>query len=403
MNKMSDLVEYWSLKNTVLQWLETMRYGKFNFRMNSGADYSLYTSCFALYIQDLFGEAVSSSGESLKEWADYINIHQDEATGFYLPEKYTGDLNSKPVHQLTSFCLNALNILGCQPKYGLAFVEQWKTQKDLYQYLLDKGCFDGRPGSGNMAMFVAIFLTQQWVFEKEAVLLERMDDWFLFHEETQNRSTGFWGTTKAKQYYSGFQNAFHQFEIYHYWNRPIPFAKIIVDIVLSLQDHDGHFAATPGGGGCFDYDAAAILVQCGIKQGYRKEDVKAALTKLMKAVFRNQNKDGGFCESKKRPESVFGVLNPGTIQFLGSGCAPFPTYFKFRKTLSNSRKECAIIHTHWTKKGRAWDQSDLWNTWFRCLTIAIIDTVLGSNRSETEWNFQKSIGLGYCSIPKVRT
>ena len=44
------------------------------------------------------------------------------------------------------------------------------------------------------------------------------------------------------------------------------------------------------------------------------------------------------------------------------------------------------VTTHWTKIHRYWEESDLWDTWFRIMTLAKIDISLGLS-SEEEWGF----------------
>ena len=226
-------------------------------------------------------------------------------------------------------------------------------------------------------------------------------DWFKFHEASQLSSTGFWGNSFNKKYYSGFQNAFHQFEIYNYWCRDIPFYEKVVDTVLFLQDREGHFAPTPGGGGCLDYDAADILINLGYKKEYRKQAVRLSLVRLLEAIMKSQNTDGGFCESRKRPSSLRSIFQVHNLKFVFSGLNPYLWYFRLKKTVSNSRKSRDKINTHWTRIGRGWEQSDMWNTWFRCLTIAVIDEVLNISNPKFEWNFQKCVGLGFFRKPEI--
>ena len=172
----------------------------------------------------------------------------------------------------------------------------------------------------------------------------------------------------------------------------------IVDIVLFLQDENGHFAPIPGGGGCWDYDAADILINLGYKKAYRQPDLKVSLERLLGAILKNQNTDGGFCESRKRVSSLGRVFQAHNLNFIFSGLNPYPCYFRLRKTLSKSRKRNSEILTQWSRTGKKWDQSDLWNTWFRCLTIAEIETTLYGS---CDWNFQKFVGLGFFRKPEI--
>lgn len=391
---MNLTVSYDDFRSRVLAWVYSQQTAETQFRMNEGSDSTIYTSCFALFIFDLFGEVESWSQNEKNLWANYITSFQDENSGYFMPEEYSGGIDTKPVQQLTCFCLSALSILGSSPNYELAFLKKWSRPEDVYGWLNNIGCFNGLPGTGNMAMFLGIFLTRQYEMNKAKSVLDCLNSWFYWHDRTQNESTGFWGNSLRNRYYGGFQNALHQFIIYKYWDRLIPCHTKIVDRVLLLQDEDGHFAAIPGGGGCWDYDAADILIHCGYVTGYRKRDVGAALTRLCFAILKNQNDDGGFCESRKRPYSICNALGPSSLRFVFAGHDPFLWYYRLRAVASASRSGREQVRTHWTRKGRLWDQSDLWDTWFRCLTIAEIEKALNPLHRKSKWKFQRFIGLG---------
>jgi|APSaa5957512535_1039671.scaffolds.fasta_scaffold29059_1 hypothetical protein len=378
----------------VLNWVLKMQIGPTRFKMSENSDGTIFTSCFALFLFDLFGVVDTWTERERDLWVDYLCSYQDKKSGYFIPDSFDGDLNTKPVQQLTCFCLSALNILGTTPKYRFSFLKQWPRPEDVCNYLRETGCFSGRPTTGNMGMFLAIFLTYEYEKYKDETALDRLRLWFCEHEKTQNKSTGFWGNSLRNRYYAGFQNAFHQYVVYNYWNRPVPCYMEIVDNVLSIQDFDGHFAPIPGGGGCWDYDAADILINCGYKRGYRIKDVESALSRLFTAILKNQNNDGGFCESRKRPLSIVHVLN--NRKFIYSGYNSYLWYYRLKATTVASRRKSRIIETHWTRKGRIWDQSDLWDTWFRCLALAeISETIQLSLNMEVQWGFHKHIGLGY--------
>ncbi len=377
----------------VLNWVLKMQTGPTQFSMSEGTDSTIFTSCFALFIFDLFGIVDTWTERERRLWIDYLHSFQDEESGYFVPDSFDGDFNSKPVHQLTCFCLSALNILGDSPKYKFSFIKQWPHPEDIYEYLKNSGCFTGKPGSGNTAMFLAIFLTYQYERYKDESALERLNTWFDCHEKEQNRLTGFWGNSLNNKHYAGFQNAFHQFVIYNYWKRPVPHYRNITDKVLSLQVQDGYFGPVPGGGGCWDFDAADILINCGYKMDYRKKDIETALIRLFSALRKNQNDDGGFCESRKRLSRSINII--GRSNFIFSDLNPYHSFLRFKATLRESRSN--IMKTHWVKIGHKWNHSDLWNTWFRCLTLAeIVRSISFDNSlSNLKWKFHNTIGLGY--------
>jgi hypothetical protein len=263
--------------------------------------------------------------------------------------------------------------------------------------LKEKGCFEGKPGTGNLAMFIGIFLTYSYEVNRDLNSLELLNHWFSIHNETQNPQTGFWGNGFRQTLYKGFQNALHQFVIYNYWKRNIQYHTKIIDTLLTIQDKDGFFAPVPGGGGCWDYDAADILINCGLKKNYKKNEIELSLITLFNSILKCQNPDGGFCESQKMHPSFFKFFETQTLRFLVSSRNKKIIYYKLRTIaplfLLNNRK----IFIHWNAKGCYWDQSDLWNTWFRCLTIAKIENALNinTNKSVKKWKFHDSIGFGW--------
>ena len=393
MNKEFD---YETLRIRVLNWLNSLKTSEACFRMDEDTDGTLYTTCFALFLYDLFRETDSWSEDDRQKWADRILENQDPDTGYFIPEGYVGELETKPVQQLTGFCLSALTILDATPRYDLAFLEKWCSKKDIYTYLDSAGCFEGLSTTGNMAMFLGIFLTYQCRILNSPDKEEFIQYWFEIHDRTQNPDTGFWGQRRHNRYYAGFQNSFHQFVVYNYWKKNIQYHDRIVDKVLSLCDRKGQFGIVPGGGGCYDYDAADILIQCGIKNDYRTADIVPVLENLFKVILKFQNEDGGFSDSFCRPESFFSLVTPSVFQFCFQNLNPFISYYRFRSTVNAVRQKNRMKKDHWTKGERCWHKSDLWNTWFRCLTLAEIDTALTGQTAR--WKFHECIGLGHFSL-----
>lgn len=387
----------WNLRMKVINWVRTMQEGATQFKMCHHGDETIFSSCFALFILDLFGNVDEWNAHEKSIWIDYIRSYQDETSGYFYSPHWNGKANQKAIQQLTCFCLSALELLGGKSKYKLFFLDQWADSKSVFDYLTRLGCAEGRATTGNMAMFLGIFLTLQLEQYKDSSAQNRMYAWFDWHEKNQNKNSGFWGKPRENHYYLGFQNAFHQFVIYNYWKKKIPHYEKIVDCVLTLQDAWGHFAPIPGGGGCWDYDAADILINCGLKNGYRIERARKSLLNLHSAILGNQNEDGGFCETTKRPSSLVKALTFDSWKFVFSSHNPYLWYFKARQTLNISRKKWDKVYTHWMREGKEWEQSNMWDTWFRCLTIAQIEKTLDVEQSTVSniWTFQSMIGLGY--------
>ena len=161
------------------------------------------------------------------------------------------------------------------------------------------------------------------------------------------------------------------------------------------QDRDGFFAPTPGGEACHDYDAIHILSMARRTTDYRKDRIEACLSNAFDSLVGTQNRDGGFCQSKSKLTGPMDFFRCVPIYF--SGWRPYLWYYRSRASLVALLRAPDLIHTGWTHEARAWNQSNLWDTWFRCLALAEIAWTIDSGRMQDfrDANFHKTPGLGW--------
>jgi hypothetical protein len=388
--------EFRRLRDGVLSWLDSLRIpgSLCRYKFHASADDTIFCTCFALFILDLFKQTAEFSEDQRASWMSYVQGFQNEQHGYFEPEQYYHQDKERNRYQLTCFCLSALNILGAEPKFPLRFIEQWRRPEDVKKYLYDRGCHQGQPGSGNKAMFQAIFLTCEYERTRRNDLLDSLNAWFEFHNETQNRN-GFWGRDARSHYLHGLQNGFHQLVMYFYWHKDIPRLSRIIDVALMSQDRDGFFAPTPGGEACHDYDAVHILAVARKITDYRQEQIEACLGKAFEAILSTRNRDGGFCQSEAKLTGLMDFFRHTPAYF--SGGSPYLWYYRGRACLVALLKGGNQLRTGWTREPRAWDQSNLWDTWFRCLALAEIAQVVDDSRMQDfrDVSFHKAPGLGY--------
>jgi hypothetical protein len=67
---------------------------------------------------------------------------------------------------------------------------------------------------------------------------------------------------------------------------------------------------------------------------------------------------------------------------------------RLRYGLALQRAKHDRIHTHWSGYSRRWDESDLWDSWFRMMTLARIDAAL-DHQPAAGWGFINYPGIGY--------
>lgn len=390
---MSKVEELHGIKERALSWLESMRVDQVNYRMNEDASANIFTSCFALFILDLLGEVDKFDDTRRNEWITYIQSFQNEEYGYFEPEQYLHKDTERNRLQLTCFCLSALGILGSHPTYALKYLNEFQSPQDVDDYLFERNVHQGARGSGNKSMFLGVALSYEYERTGEERLKKLIDTWFDFHDRFQN-AHGFWGGTYEDLYYHGFQNGLHQLVVYYYWGRQVSREAEMVDAIIGLQGSDGHFNVVPGGSSCKDFDAVHILIHArNSTKGY-EERIDNSLRKTFAGLIANQNPDGGFCQSQSKPKNIGDIVRQ--LPYYTSGHKPYHWYYRLRKAVGIVRTRSRGA-TGWTPEGREWNQSNLWETWFRLLTLAEIanSIPLNDDCGMRETKFHGIVGLGY--------
>jgi len=394
---MSRIYNYDILKKGVLSWLNELKVhdSDYQYRFSKNSSGSIFTSCFALFILDLFNETKNFTEMDRNGWVEHIQQFQNKKQGYFEPKKYYHHDRERNCYQLTCFCLSALDILNAKPLYPLSFVyKKWNNPQDIRKYLKSIGSDIGRGGSGNKAMFVAIFLTYEYLNTRNSTILNNIDSWFDFHNKYQNPRTGVWGTQFEDNYYRSIQNGFHQIIIYDYWNREINFLDKLLSRLQYLQNKDGSFSPIPGGESCFDSDAINLLSI--ISNRYSNLPNKVFLERSMKNMLANKNTDGGFAESKTFPKNVLETLDiiPQVLTYNLD-----LLYIRMKAIGSGLFNNNIYNNTGWVKERRCVYESNLWDTWFRCFGISQLDMLLFPER-DCRYNFHKFIGIGFANIRK---
>ncbi len=352
--------------------------------MTPRAEPSAYARCFGIFALHLVGES-----RFLLEQADELSkqIGKDLTSVRRLRTLAGADLAfDKPYLQLLCFSLSALSILRKLADVTLEEHIDPLARRDISEDLKRGGCLIGNPSSGNQAMFIAVIniYAAKWLNFSS---LSRMDVWIDSHLSSMNKF-GFWGKGLSMTH-SQFQNGYHQYEIFEYLGVENIKLEEAADSVARLVDQKGHFGPYPGGGGCYDYDAIAILTSLNRpEQRYRN-----LLERTANALLAEQNADGGFCESRYvRPISLRNLSLIGKHVICNESLA-----IKIERALLCCRlvlPKYGRIHDHWSIYAREWHESDLWDSWFRMLTLARIQLFLDQN-SRVKWGSIDFPGIGY--------
>ena len=344
----------------------------------------------------LFARAIAVFGATLVGCVD--GLKADRAL---LASKLRADLRSyfrerqgvrittdKPLMQALTFTLSALAALGRLDEDPLEDLIKPLLKDDVDDVLKSVGALRGRPQSGNIAMCLAVVLIHARQF-LDMDTASALDTWVNLHLTHMNRF-GFWGGEQGMTHLQ-FQNGYHQYEILEYLQVDNPTLSAAKHAVLTLADPSGHFAPYPGGGGCYDYDAVFVLTAGG---GVPDADVRSLLERTAGSILHQQGADGGFCESRHvRPRSIANAQR-FSHQVVSAWNRPSLFVERLRYALTLQRPKHDEIHTHWSADGRGWDESNLWDTYFRLLALARIDVALNGSRA-LSWGFLTYPGIGH--------
>ncbi len=351
------------------------------YRLTPRGDATPYARCFAIFVLHLLNDHALISDADLLSSAIVRDIHAARS-------RPGVDIEGKPYRQLLAFSLSALAALpGVSPRLLDELVAEQLPISGACN-LEGLGCLSGRPGSGNQAMFMAIFLLHGRDYLR-ADTQAQIDAWVDSHMRVMN-FFGFWGRGAAMTHLQ-FQNGYHQHEVLEYLEIGNPRLERTLLAVRDLADSEGHFAPYPGGGGCYDYDAVFMLTPHGC---IPDEATRRVLERTASSLLAEQNPDGGFCESLQvRPRSAAQLAGFIRHAWAARG-VPGALWERLRYGLTLQRPKHNRIHTHWSQYSRGWNESDLWDSWFRMLALARIDVAIHPEHAR-QWGFIDYPGIGY--------
>ena len=240
----------------------------------------------------------------------------------------------------TNYALGALDVIGRQARFPLAFLDPFFDPVFTARWL---DCRDwGRPWSeGNTVVNLASFfeLEARGGKQKAHARLAQIADWL---EEHQNPDTGFWHS-EGVTYLPAMAGAAHLLHVFYALGRSVPRADQIVDSCAG-RGYPGIRAA------CADIDLVDIL--CHLRPyGHRVQAIDQILRRYLTELLQIQNEDGGFCDSYVTPLTTYGLVTPRNV-------------------------------------------SASWTTWFRLATIGMIAVSLVPGETG-RWHFRKTAGSGY--------
>lgn len=345
--------------NKVQKFVNLCYVGNGCYSYRKGGLPSLYATDYALMTGSYLGFSTQTFLESLV----FIKSCQEPDGFFYGPEIIDWLPNSDSKHDVehvkfhmlcTTYPVLLDNNIGLSYPLKCAHIF---VNKDYLLAWLSKRNWQDAWLEGNNLLFVGQLLVYLRDYEHIDGASVALDTYFNWLEKWVDPETGLWGTNGYCSSFVAMCGGYHQLLVYFHEKRAISQPKKLVDTVLSLQHCDGGFSPTGGGGACEDVDAVDILVNSYKRLDYRRADIRVALRKTLRYILELQNQDGGFPYNRK-------------VGFIHLG-------------IPSTRCEVG--------------ESNMFSTWFRVHTLALISQILTDDAflRSIDWGFNRSLSMGW--------
>lgn len=390
------------------KFINNLYCGNGSFKFSNESDViNLYSTCFAIMSLDLIDELKKYSNIEKKKMIAYLLNFQNERNGLFIDA--TCIPKQKSFHdfeyiqlQMTDFVQMALMALNAEPKYGYTFLVKYKDKKYLEKWLCDLNWEDPWLVS-NIIMFIlnSLIYEQDFFNANNKQFIDYIIAWL---NKTQDAKNGYWNLGRKVTFHNQMAGAYHFLFFYTYLNKKPNYIKKIIDSTINIQDYDGLFSYSGGGGSCEDLDAIDLLCRSTFyNANYKKNRIKKILKKSYKNLIFNQNSNGGFCWAKRNNlclKKIFFSVNFKLLFYCG--IQDFLNNF-----LQKVKNQIMVI---FFKKKLTWkysdietmkiklNDSDIWSTWFRLLAIAFIEEtfpIINDNKKSFNWNMRTKCGLGF--------
>ena len=307
---------------------------------DSVAKATLYSSTYAAMTRSLYGDLDRLPQAERTAWVEYLNSHQDDDGLFRDPLIFgQGWYSDDPLWcgraHLSCHVVTALACLGGAASKPFAWLCRWHDPDRMVRWLEARDWGGRVATSGNEIMNVGTLLQYSRdvhgdlrAGEAVGVLLE----WLSTNHVSPE--TGVWGggdISDAVARSHAVQAAYHWWPLFFYDGVAIPYLERAIDTVLATRNPAGGFGwgvhnpTEPlKSSACEDIDSIDPLCRMMRRTTYRRDAIRAALSRAYDWVLTNQASDGGFVFVRDR---VFEYGHPELRGDANRG-AMFPTWFR---------------------------------------------------------------------------
>jgi len=356
----------YEIRARTLKYIESMRqqgkpYGRYKYAACQQKPI-LYASVYAALTRHLYGDLAGLTAQERGEWIGYIKSFQCEDGLFRDPEvdcELADSVAWWGWRHLTFHAVMALACLGGVADNAFKFLESFKNDDFIESWLNDMHITQYPSPQMNVHLPLCVvallqyardYQGMEWANSSVRKIIGLLD-------LQQDPKTGCWctGNGRSDLINEGVKIAYHLWVFYFYDKYLVKHLEVAIDSLLSTQNKFGGFDYSANSSACDDIDSIDPLCRMTKLTQYRKNDIKNALYRAVPWVLANMNQDGGFVF--KRGESF---------------------QYGHEKMYSGM------------------DESNMFATWFRTLSLAYIGKCLPDSwLGEFDWHFEKIPGLQF--------
>jgi len=290
------------LRRRTLDYIETNHRPEFGVGAYSyvpGGPPILYASCYAALTRHLYGDLGSLTETNKAEWAAHIQQFQTDDGLFRDPVidcPEADDCVSWGWRHLTIHALMALRALGNTANKPFEILDAFRAVGATASWLKGRNWKTDAANVSNEIQNVGTLFQYARDFQSQDWCTEALSELFDWLDRHQDRHTGYWGygSRTPRERSLGVQTGYHLWLLYFYDSRPLQFVERIVDSCLITQNELGGFGADLNSSACEDIDTIDPLVRLSFQTDYRREEVLSTLERAVPWVLSNLNPDGGW-------------------------------------------------------------------------------------------------------------
>lgn len=264
---------------------------------------NLYTAAYACMTLSLLGVADELPPGTRRAWANHFDSFQSAEDGLFYDPRIDGDAfrggDSWGAGHLALHVIVAYEGLGAAPPHPFRFLERYYDDGEDSWCRGRGGELLGTPDEAVDNRVMNVGCLAQYARDRQGD--RRAGAWLAgLKERLAKRAepgTGLWGrvppgdraaASRAAQF------AYHLLALQLYDGDPLDRLEEKIDLVLETQSEIGGYGAPLNSSACEDIDSVFLLVKLAERSPYRREEIRTSLKRALPWILSNANPDGGF-------------------------------------------------------------------------------------------------------------